>query len=158
MGEKVCKSLTDNLPIPVLPSLAGRDRPPPPPPHLTSTILLHQETVHTVLWMSHLEPLRRQHHALLPPYLLKLPTAEVLASEESQQYLIQHILHDKLIASYTAERGYERTFWRKIVAELEKGVASIQAGDPDSVSLCTVDVCTWLSGRNWRSMRSSTNT
>ena len=85
-----------------------------------------------------LEALRRQHHALLPPYLLRLPAATELASAISQQFLVQNILHDQLIRSYTAERGYERTFWRKIVSELERGVAAIYSDDANSVSLSTI--------------------
>ena len=96
--------------------------------HSPSTLHLHT--------MHHLESLRRQHHALLPPYLLQLPPARQLAAESSQHFLVHHVLQDEVIGPHTAERGYERTFWRKIVAELEKGVASIQADDLDRVSIC----------------------
>ncbi|KAK1924147.1 hypothetical protein DB88DRAFT_489232 [Papiliotrema laurentii] len=79
-----------------------------------------------------LESLQRQHHALLPPYLLRLPSPTILAAEESQKWMIQHILHDPALGSYTPERGYNRSFWRKIVAELEKGVEAIRETEPDS--------------------------
>ncbi len=84
--------------------------------------------------MHPLESLRRQHHALLPPYLLQLPPAHVLAEESSQQWIIHHILNDPDLKSYQPEKGYSRAFWRRIVAELEKGVEHIREESPDSVS------------------------
>jgi len=85
--------------------------------------------------MQPLESLRRQHHALLPPYLLRLPSSSELASEQGQQYLVEYILRDVAISPYTAERGYERTFWRRVVAELERGVNELQEADDSCVSI-----------------------
>jgi hypothetical protein len=85
--------------------------------------------------MQPLESLRRQHHALLPPYLLRLPSSSELASEQGQQFLVERILRDVAISPYTAERGYERTFWRRIVAELERGVNELHKSDDSCVSM-----------------------
>jgi len=88
--------------------------------------------------MQPLESLRRQHHALLPPYLLRLPPSTELASEGAQRFLIERVLRDVAISPYTAERGYERTFWRRIVAELERGVSGLHVQDDSCVSMHTI--------------------
>lgn len=86
-------------------------------------------------YMNPLASLRKQHHALLPPYLLHLPSPAILAAEESQHYLVDHLLHDPSLLDRYPEKGYQRSFWRKIIAELEKGVKEIQQKDPRDVSL-----------------------
>ena len=78
-----------------------------------------------------LESLRRQHHALYPAYLLRLPPNEILASEEGQRFLVERILSDPLIRYVPPERGYRRGFWRRAVAELEKGVEELRDNGED---------------------------
>jgi hypothetical protein len=78
--------------------------------------------------------LRRQHHALLPPYLLHIPSAASLIQPAAQEYLVEEILHGKAIELVKPERGYEKTFWRRIVNVLEDGLRKIQDDDPSSVS------------------------
>lgn len=84
--------------------------------------------------MDALESLRRQYHALLPSYLLRLPDAELLAIGSSQQFLLNRILNEPLLSDRRPEKGYQRTFWRKIITELEKGVQTLHDEDPDCVS------------------------
>ena len=76
--------------------------------------------------LSALHSLRRQHHALLPPYLLHLPPPSQLALPSSQTYLIHHILLDPTIANVRPERTCQRGFWRRVVDSLESGVRELQ--------------------------------
>ena len=78
-----------------------------------------------------LERLRRQHHALYPVYRLDLPPPIALATERSQEWLIDQILFDPAIKGKTPEKGYEKRFWRKVVAVLEDGVKQLRAGGED---------------------------
>lgn len=81
-----------------------------------------------------LKILRRQHHALLPPYLLHIPSAASLIQPAAQEYLVNEVLHDKPIELVKPERGYEKTFWRRIVNVIEDGLREIQNDDSSSVS------------------------
>ena len=78
-----------------------------------------------------LELLRRQHHALYPPYLLRLPPPQILAAESSQSFLIEKILFDPIIKHVQPDKGYSRSFWRRIVKHLEEGIHVLQARGED---------------------------
>lgn len=72
-----------------------------------------------------LETLRRQFFALVPPYLLRIPDSQVLASPESQQWLVDELI----AANRLPEAGYRRVFWRKVLPVIERG---INEGDEDA--------------------------
>ena len=78
-----------------------------------------------------LERLRRLHHALFPVYQLYLPFPTVLATQLTQEWLIDHILFDPAIKDRIPENGYEKRFWRKVVGVLEDGVKELQAAGED---------------------------
>ena len=84
--------------------------------------------------MDPLASLRRQYYALLPPYLLNLPPPDLLIAQESQKWIIEHILNDAVLASTPPEKGYSKLFWRKVVKELEKGLEVNRQHNPSSVS------------------------
>jgi hypothetical protein len=81
--------------------------------------------------MEQLEVLRRQYYALYPLYQLRLPPAQFLATSQSQSYLLSRILDDPLLSRYPPEAGYQKSFWRRVVAELESGLED----DGDAASL-----------------------
>jgi hypothetical protein len=77
-----------------------------------------------------LQTLRRQYYSLYPLYQLRLPPADVLAS--NQDYLLSQILDDPSLSRSAPEAGYQKTFWRRVVSELEKGVAALVKEEPDA--------------------------
>jgi hypothetical protein len=79
-----------------------------------------------------LERLRKQYYSLYPIFKLNLPSPEILL--EYQPYLISHILDDPNLSRYAPEAGYQKSFWRKIVAGLEHGLGRLMDLDPESVS------------------------
>lgn len=83
--------------------------------------------------MEQLEILRRQYFSIYPIFKLDLPPAQILI--ENQLYLISHILDDPNLAQYAPEAGYQKSFWRKVVAQLEYGLRGVMELDPDSVCL-----------------------
>jgi hypothetical protein len=97
-----------------------------------------------------LEQLRKQYYSLYPIFKLNLPSPEILL--ENQSYLISHILDDRNLSRYAPEAGYQKSFWRKIVAGLEDGLGRLMDVDPDSV--CTpIPVFPELMNRKWKLMR-----
>jgi len=78
-----------------------------------------------------LQILRRQYHSLYPIFKLDLPPSRILL--ENQSYLISHILDDTHLSRYAPEAGYQKSFWRKVVARLENGLDELMKGDPNSV-------------------------
>ena len=82
---------------------------------------------------SQLERLREQYYSIYPIFKLNLPSPQILF--ENQSYLISHILDDPNLSRYAPEAGYQKSFWRKIVAGLEDGLRSMLESDPESV--CT---------------------
>ena len=80
-----------------------------------------------------LQTLRKQHHALYPPFLLDFADPASLAQLPAQQWLVDHILFDPAIRGFEPERSYSRSFWRKVVLALEMGVGILLDGDRDCV-------------------------
>ncbi|WVW83866.1 hypothetical protein I302_105888 [Kwoniella bestiolae CBS 10118] len=72
-----------------------------------------------------LETLRRQYLSLYPIYLISLPPSQILAAEQSQQYLVNQLLGER----YQPEDEYRRKFWRKVVDGMEVGLREL--GDED---------------------------
>lgn len=68
--------------------------------------------------MDTLTLLRRQYYALCPAYLLQLPPASVLASEEGHATLLALLDEDPP----RPEDGYARQFWKRVLPVLERGV------------------------------------
>jgi hypothetical protein len=85
-----------------------------------------------------LQSLREQYYALVPPYLLRLPPAEVLGTEEAQTFLVAGILCDEAGELPGPEVGYRRGFWRRVVGVLEEGVGVLRKVNPELelVSCC----------------------
>ena len=79
--------------------------------------------------------LRRQHHSLHPSYLLRLAPPEELATPANQTFLVDYILNDPVIHDVQPERGYRRSFWKRIVIILEEGVKRLQVGDPENADV-----------------------
>jgi hypothetical protein len=77
--------------------------------------------------------LRQQYFSLYPIFKLSLPPAKTLL--ENQTYLLSKILDDPHLSQYAPESGYQKSFWRKVVAQLEDGFKDITEVDPDTV--CT---------------------
>jgi len=94
-----------------------------------------------------LERLRKQHYSLYPIFKLNLSSPEILL--ENQSYLISHILDDPNLSRYAPEAGYQKSFWRKIVAGLEDGLAGLMKTDAESVSTPT-PVFPKLMDRRWK--------
>lgn len=80
-----------------------------------------------------LETLRKQYYSLYPLFKLQLPSSQILL--EHQTYLISHILDDPTLRRYAPEVGYQKSFWRKVVAQLEDGLKKVMEVDPDSVCI-----------------------
>jgi hypothetical protein len=80
-----------------------------------------------------LETLRKQYFSLYPLFQLQLPPSEVLFY--NQEYLLSKILDDPHLAQYHPEAGYQKTFWRRIVAKLEEGLKDIGNKNDDLASL-----------------------
>lgn len=78
-----------------------------------------------------LQTLRRQYYSLYPLFQLRLPSPTVLF--ENQEYLLSQILDDSVLNKYQPEAGYQKTFWRRVVAQLEDGLRDEMDNDPDSV-------------------------
>ena len=81
-----------------------------------------------------LQILRRQYYSLYPLFQLRLPSPTVLF--QNQAYLLSQILDDSVLSKYQPEAGYQKTFWRRVVAQLEDGLRDEMDNDPDSVC-CT---------------------
>jgi hypothetical protein len=97
--------------------------------------------------LQQLETLRQQYFSLYPIFKLNLPSPEILL--ENQSYLISHILDDPNLSRYAPEAGYQKSFWRKIVAGLEHGLERLIDLDPESV--CTLmPVFPELMDRRWK--------
>lgn len=96
---------------------------------------------------SQLERLREQYYSIYPIFKLNLPSPQILF--ENQSYLISHILDDLNLSRYAPEAGYQKNFWRKIVAGLEDGLRRMLESDPESV--CTLmSVFLELMIRRWK--------
>jgi hypothetical protein len=94
-----------------------------------------------------LERLRKQYYSLYPIFKLDLPSPEILL--ENQSYLISHVLDDPNLSNYAPEAGYQKSFWRKVVAGLEDGLGMLMDVDPESV--CTpMPVFPELMNRRWK--------
>jgi len=78
-----------------------------------------------------LQTLRRQYYSLYPLFQLRLPSSTVLF--QNQEYLLSQILDDSVLNKYQPEAGYQKTFWRRVVAQLEDGLRDEMDADPDSV-------------------------
>ena len=78
-----------------------------------------------------LQTLRRQYYSLYPLFQLRLPSPAVLF--QNQAYLLSQILDDPLLSKCQPEAGYQKTFWRRVVAQLEDGLRHEMDNDPDSV-------------------------
>lgn len=72
-----------------------------------------------------LERICAQYFALVPPYLLRLPSSPALAQPESQRYLVDRLLEEDRYAAPCA--GYRKSFWRYLVGQLERGVCECNA-------------------------------
>jgi hypothetical protein len=94
-----------------------------------------------------LEQLRKQYYSLYPIFKLNLPSPEILF--ENQSYLISHILDDPILSNYAPEAGYQKSFWRKVVARLENGLGRLMELDPDSVC-APIPVFPELMNRKWK--------
>jgi hypothetical protein len=94
-----------------------------------------------------LETLRKQYYSLYPIFKLNLPSPEILL--ENQSYLISHILDDPNLSRYAPEAGYQKSFWRKVVAGLEDGLERLMEFDPESVSTL-MPVFPELMNRRWK--------
>jgi len=93
------------------------------------------------------ERLRKQYYSIYPIFKLNLPSPQILF--ESQSYLISHILDDPNLSRYAPEAGYQKSFWRKIVAGLEDGLRRMLESDQESV--CTpMSVFLELMIRKWK--------
>ena len=82
-----------------------------------------------------LERFRAQYFALVPAYLLRLPSSAALAQPESQRYLVDRLLEDD---RYPAPcPAYRKAFWRYLVGRLERGVneCNAQSGLSDEVEV-----------------------
>jgi hypothetical protein len=80
-------------------------------------------------------------------FKLNLPSPQILL--ENQFYLISHILDDPTLSRYAPEAGYQKSFWRKIIAGLEDGLGRLMQKDPESV--CTLmPVFPELTDRRWK--------
>jgi len=94
-----------------------------------------------------LERLRKQYYSLYPIFKLNLPSPQILL--ENQSYLISHILDNIDLSRYAPEAGYQKSFWRKVVAGLEDGLGKLMQEDPESV--CTLmPVFPELMSRRWK--------
>jgi len=94
-----------------------------------------------------LERLRKQYYSLYPIFKLNLPSPQILL--ENQSYLISHILDDANLSKYAPEAGYQKSYWRKVVAGLEEGLRRLMQEDPQSV--CTLmQVFPELMSRRWK--------
>jgi hypothetical protein len=94
-----------------------------------------------------LERLRKQYYSLYPIFKLNLPSPQILL--ENQSYLISHILDDPTLSNYAPEAGYQKSFWRKVVAGLEDGLGRLMGVDPESVSTL-MPVFPELINRRWK--------
>jgi hypothetical protein len=97
--------------------------------------------------LQQLDTLRKQYYSLYPIFKLNLPSPEILL--ENQSYLISHILDDPTLSNYAPEAGYQKSFWRKIVAGLEDGLEKSMDLDPESVST-PMPVFPELMNRRWK--------
>jgi hypothetical protein len=78
-----------------------------------------------------LQTLRRQYYSLYPLFQLRLPSPSILL--QNQEYLLSQILDDPSLSKYQPEAGYQKTFWRRVVAQLEDGLQAELGNDPESV-------------------------
>jgi hypothetical protein len=110
------------------------------PPDLKSLNLIHLRLCLPSMSTSTPDPtiqqlgtLRQQYYSLYPIFKLSLPPAKTLL--ENQSYLLSKILDDPYLFQYAPEAGYQKFFWRKVVAQLEDGLRDVTDTDPGSV--CT---------------------
>jgi hypothetical protein len=81
--------------------------------------------------LAQLQTLRRQYYSLYPLFQLRLPSPSTLF--QNQEYLLSQILDDPSLSKYQPEAGYQKTFWRRVVVQLEDGLRAEMDNDPESV-------------------------
>jgi len=77
-----------------------------------------------------LDTLRKQYFALVPPYLLHLPSPQTLRSAAAQEALVELAETED---PPQPEAGYRKKFWKRVLGVLEESFEDAD-GDEDGVS------------------------
>lgn len=59
----------------------------------------------------------RQYSCLSPTSTIHLPTN--IPRKDLQTFLLDHLLHNDLLTTYSPSSQYQRLFWKRIIAHLE---------------------------------------